>query len=416
MTSRTYAQFCALGMDGPYTAPFTFEHRAPRDTNPSGNYYASRGEFEDDLLGVVIHITAGLTDLNPPDLSAEGTDAWGRNTSTASWPGIVDSDSIINSLHPKRVAFLHGVPGYNFNRALYGFEIGKRDTDWNKMPQSWVDATLKNAAAYVAPIVIKHNIPLRVVTDRDEIQRRINRHEKVGFTEHWRLTPETRSDAGRIGNITTFPWERFFMFLRARIAELTNKPAPAPKPSPTPTTIRKGTVLAVVADRLNTRTGPGMNYPVVGGADKGVRVRATGKVNGPWIQAQTKWQREHKQVTWWHSGWLRVVSQPAPKPVPKPKPSTLPRKGVYVVRSGDTLSEIAARYKTSVRALQFLNGIDNPNRIERNQRIYVGWVVSSGQTLGGIADAAGTTVSKLVSINNISDPDKIEVGQVVRLP
>lgn len=412
MVSRTYAQQTALGMKGPYTGPFTFEHRAPRDTNSSGNYYASRGQYEDDLLGVVLHITAGLEDFTAPDNSAESTDAWGRNTSTASWPGICDSDTIINSLHPRRVAFLHGVSGYNFNRPLYGMEISKRTPDWRNVPQPWVDATLRNAAAYLAPIVIKHNIPLVLRWDRDEIQRLINAGKKVGFTEHWVLTPTTRSDAGRVGNVTTFPWTRFFQLLRQQMAIISGAATPPPPPD-TDLVVKKGTVLEVTATYLNTRSGPGTNYVKVGGVEKGTRLTATGKISGAWVQAQTAWQRKKNVSSWWHSGWLRVVSQPKPPAKPPAKPAPLK---TYKVKSGDTLGEIAFRYKTSVKALQFLNGIGDPNRIEVGQKLYLGWVVSPGQTLGGIADAYGTSVSKLQKLNGIANQNRIEVGQLIRLP
>ena len=339
MTSRTYEQFTALGLDACHTPPFTFEYREPRDTNPTGNYYASRGVFEDDLLGIVVHITAGLEDFYGSDNSAESTDNWGKGTSTASWPGIVDSDSIINSLHPKRVAFLHGVPGYNFNRALYGLEISKRNPDWRNTPQAWTDATLKNAAAYCAPIVLKHRIPLVVMTDRDEIQRKIDRREKVGFTEHWRLTPETRSDAGRIGSSTTFPWDRFFTFLRRQMALITGKTEGAPAlPPATNLTIRRGTVLAVTANALNVRVGPGTNFEAVGAVPKGTKFYATGATKNGWVEGRTPFQRKNKLPAHWvNSAWLRVVSQPkAATSVPKTTASypvlSLGSKGTLVAR------------------------------------------------------------------------------------
>jgi len=42
---------------------------------------------------------------------------------------------------------------------------------------------------------------------------------------------------------------------------------------------------------------------------------------------------------------------------------------VYTVKSGDTLGEIAAKYKTTVKTLQELNGIKNPNLIYVGQKI-----------------------------------------------
>src|SRR4051812_5403854 len=109
----------------------------------------------------------------------------------------------------------------------------------------------------------------------------------------------------------------------------------------------------------------------------------------------------------------------------------------YTVRSGDTLSGIAARYGTSVAALASRNGISNPNMIYVGQRLVVGgsapspgattptappasgsstYSVRPGDTLSGIASRYGTTVSTLASLNGISNPNLIYVGQTLRLP
>lgn len=114
------------------------------------------------------------------------------------------------------------------------------------------------------------------------------------------------------------------------------------------------------------------------------------------------------KATW--TAYKNSLKKPEPEPEPKPKPKT------YTVKPGDTLGEIASRYKTSVKALQFLNGIADSNRIEVGQKLYLGWVVSAGQTLGGIADAYGTSVSKLKKLNGITNSSHIEVGQLIRLP
>jgi soluble lytic murein transglycosylase-like protein len=51
----------------------------------------------------------------------------------------------------------------------------------------------------------------------------------------------------------------------------------------------------------------------------------------------------------------------------------------YVVRPGDTLSGLAARLGTTVRALADANGIDDPNRILAGQRLRV----PAGEAAGG---------------------------------
>ena len=43
----------------------------------------------------------------------------------------------------------------------------------------------------------------------------------------------------------------------------------------------------------------------------------------------------------------------------------------YIIKSGDTLSGIAARYGTTYQKLAKLNGISNPNKIYAGQKIRV---------------------------------------------
>ncbi|HEM6245651.1 TPA: LysM peptidoglycan-binding domain-containing protein, partial [Streptococcus suis] len=98
----------------------------------------------------------------------------------------------------------------------------------------------------------------------------------------------------------------------------------------------------------------------------------------------------------------------------------------YTIKSGDSLSAIAAKFNTTVAELQRLNGITNPDKIYAGQVIKVKatggtsssttttstYVVKSGDTLSGIAARFGTTVSALQSLNGISNPDQIYAGQV----
>lgn len=62
----------------------------------------------------------------------------------------------------------------------------------------------------------------------------------------------------------------------------------------------------------------------------------------------------------------------APTEPPEPEPTEAEEEAVqptYRVRSGDTLSGIAERYDTTVRALVRLNDIDDPNEIRAGQRL-----------------------------------------------
>lgn len=100
----------------------------------------------------------------------------------------------------------------------------------------------------------------------------------------------------------------------------------------------------------------------------------------------------------------------------------------YTVKSGDTLSAIAAKYGTTYQYLAQINGIANPNLIYPGQVLKVTgtasapqtstsvvYTVKSGDTLSGIAAKYGTTYQHLASINGISNPNLIYPGQKIKI-
>jgi LysM repeat protein len=96
----------------------------------------------------------------------------------------------------------------------------------------------------------------------------------------------------------------------------------------------------------------------------------------------------------------------------------------YKVKSGDTLSEIAAAYNMTTKKLQDLNNISNPNKIYVGQVLKVigqaveqkkYYTINSGDTLSGIASKNNTTVKQLQAWNNIKNANKIFVGQKIRV-
>ncbi len=96
---------------------------------------------------------------------------------------------------------------------------------------------------------------------------------------------------------------------------------------------------------------------------------------------------------------------------------------IYTVQSGDTLSEIAEIFGTSVDAIAQANQIQNPDLIFAGQTLCVPigsdvrvYVVQSGDILSEIARRFGTTVDALVEANGIEDPDRIFPGQRLRIP
>lgn len=116
--------------------------------------------------------------------------------------------------------------------------------------------------------------------------------------------------------------------------------------------------------------------------------------------------------------WIK----PDPKPTPKPTPAATT---TYTVKKGDTLSSIAARYKTTWQALQKLNGIKNPNVISIGQKIKVSgtapaatqhYTVKKGDTMSGIAAKYKMSLGRLIQLNpGIKNINVISIGQKVRV-
>ncbi len=105
----------------------------------------------------------------------------------------------------------------------------------------------------------------------------------------------------------------------------------------------------------------------------------------------------------------------------------------YVVKSGDTLSEIATRNNTTTTAICNLSGISRNSRLSIGQVLYlpggstssssatttssngVYHTVKSGDTLSGIAQKYNTTVSALCSLNGISTRSTLSLNQQIRV-
>lgn len=101
----------------------------------------------------------------------------------------------------------------------------------------------------------------------------------------------------------------------------------------------------------------------------------------------------------------------------------------YTVKSGDTLSGIASKYGTTYQKIASDNGISDPNKIYVGQKLKIKkgssssgsssskkyYTVKSGDTLSEIAATYGTSVSTLCSWNGIANANKIYVGQKIRV-
>lgn len=101
-----------------------------------------------------------------------------------------------------------------------------------------------------------------------------------------------------------------------------------------------------------------------------------------------------------------------------------------IVKRGNTLSEIALKYNTSYQYLAKVNNIPNPNFIYIGERIYVPslensnlgdtshvlYVVKRGNTLTQISRLYGVSIDTIVRLNDIQNPNLIFAGEVLRIP
>lgn len=105
------------------------------------------------------------------------------------------------------------------------------------------------------------------------------------------------------------------------------------------------------------------------------------------------------------------------------------RQIAYRVQVGDTLSQIAQRYGTSVAQIKRDNRINNANMLRLGQVLKITAAedgnssraplrhrVRSGQTLDGIARRYGISSSRLMRFNAISNPDHIRAGAWLNIP
>lgn len=106
--------------------------------------------------------------------------------------------------------------------------------------------------------------------------------------------------------------------------------------------------------------------------------------------------------------------------------------GTHTVRSGETLSHIAADNGTTVQSLAAANGIANPHLIIVGQVLVLptaspaaapaaapvatSYKVQPGDNLASIASRFGTTPAALAKANGITNPNLIVIGTVLSVP
>lgn len=108
---------------------------------------------------------------------------------------------------------------------------------------------------------------------------------------------------------------------------------------------------------------------------------------------------------------------------------TLESNGIrktYTVKRGDTLSQIALRFNTTVRAIARENNIRNVNLIYPGQTLIIRenleyatnkrlYTVRRGDTLWSIARRYNTTIANIIRLNRIQNPNLIFLGQIFKI-
>ena len=146
-----------------------------------------------------------------------------------------------------------------------------------------------------------------------------------------------------------------------------------------------------------------------------------------------------------HSGNQLVI--PGTEPATTTQPASQPAQqqpaaniGTYVVRGGDSLATIAAKFNTTYIALAELNAIANPNVLIVGQVLIVPgaqpaqpaqpatttttppaatpgtYTVQRGDNLSTIAAKFGTTYIAIAQLNNLGNLDVLHVGMVLQVP
>lgn len=95
---------------------------------------------------------------------------------------------------------------------------------------------------------------------------------------------------------------------------------------------------------------------------------------------------------------------------------------VYIVKEGDTLSEIAELFNVSVNTIFWANNISSKNHIEPGQALVilpttgVQYEVKRGDTIEKIAKEFKGDVEDIIVFNNLSPDGKLGAGQTIIIP
>jgi membrane-bound lytic murein transglycosylase D len=123
------------------------------------------------------------------------------------------------------------------------------------------------------------------------------------------------------------------------------------------------------------------------------------------------------------------VGQPLMIPVTSESAAALQS---YVVKKGDTLSDLAQKFRTDTEEIKKANDLSNADYVKAGQKLnipiqnvgaskeemagrWITYVVKKGDTLWDIARAFGVMLEKLMSWNNLGAHSKLRIGDRIRI-
>jgi LysM repeat protein len=119
-------------------------------------------------------------------------------------------------------------------------------------------------------------------------------------------------------------------------------------------------------------------------------------------------------------------------PGSQPPPATCPAGSIpYVIRAGDTLYALAQRFNTTVNAIIAFNPGINPNALLIGQIVCIpgsqppssgcpagttGYVIKAGDTLSQIGQNFKVSLSSILAVNPGLNPSNLQIGQIICIP
>ena len=195
----------------------------------------------------------------------------------------------------------------------------------------------------------------------------------------------------------------------------------------------------VTASSLKVREAASTNSAVLGSLKLNDRVSVTSTSNG-WAKIQYNGKAAFVSATYLSNNEPNTTNES------NNNNNTTISSSEYVIKSGDTFTQISKALGVSVSSIQALNPTVNPSKLKIGQTIKVPvtnttnesnnnnnttngsdqnnsttissseYVIKSGDTFTKIGKALGVSVSSIQALNPTVNPSKLKIGQIIKVP